>query len=179
MKRLTLHGAWLAVVLGGLVMPLTGVSQTNQTPVGGSSTGSVSAVAYRLPTPSGFQRLQYYYAAHANSPAPGTERGVFTLKADRTWSGDWRSKAVAKPTRLQLAAITPLQFDVFRRAAKYTNGAWRVSTPVTNFALTNLGSLSATTYQRICLSAERARLQKQVQQLDLKLQQLSTTGATQ
>lgn len=169
------RSVWLVIlgVLGGVAVTPVGFSQTNQVPIGGSPTGGVSAVANRLPTPSDFQRLQYYYAAAPNSPVPGSERKVFTLRPDRRWSGDWRSKVVAKPTRAQLAAITPVQFEVFRRAAAYTNGAWRVSTPVTNFTLATLGSLDATTYHRLRLSVERAQLQRQLQQLDQKLQQLA------
>jgi hypothetical protein len=131
----------------------------------------------RLPVLSDFQRLQYYYAAQPGSPAPGVEQRVFTLRADRTWSGDWRSKVVAKPTRRQLSAITPQQFDVYRRAAKYVNGAWRVTTASTNFPLASLSALDGVTYQKIRLSVERDQLQQRVQQLDQKLQQLTPVSA--
>ena len=109
---------------------------------------ATNSATFRLSSLSDFQRLQYYYAAQPNSPAPGTERGIFSLGADRKWSGEWNSQVVTRPTRQQLNAITPEQADLFRRAGKYVNGAWQIATSRTNIPLATL-SVNAESYARL------------------------------
>src|SRR5271169_4683968 len=137
-KCLTRNGqsskGWLifAIFAAASFLPRPAIAQTNLTQSGSAQT---NAPSYRLPAPTDFQRLQYYYAAYPNSPAPGTEHGIFTLGGDNTWSGNWNSSVVPQPTRAQLNAITPQQVDVFRRAAVFTNGTWQIVTSTTNVPL--------------------------------------------
>jgi hypothetical protein len=108
----------------------------------------------RLPTPTDFQRLQYYYALSENSPAPGSEQAIFTVGDDRSWNGDWNSSVVPKPSRAQLNAITPAQVDLFNRAGAYTNGAWRIVTSQTNVPLSAL-TITSSMYMQIRATAGR------------------------
>jgi hypothetical protein len=158
-------------VLGG--MAVNCVAQTNQL----STTRAGTVPALRKAGLADFQRLQYYYAAHPASPAPGTERGVFTLKADRTWSGDWNSKVVPKPTRAQLDAITAEQVDLFKRAARFHDGRWQVVTSEGNVPVAELATTKVD-YERLRVAAERDKLAKQVQQLDAVLRAPVTTSLT-
>lgn len=144
------------------VFPLRqNIAQTNLTQ---SGFGQTNAPNYWLPAPTDFQRLQYYYAAYQGSPAPGTEHGVFTLRADNTWSGDWNSNVVPMPTRAQLGAITSQQVDLFQRAAVFTNSTWQIITSLTNIPLRSL-NLSASSYAQIRAAAQYDKLVQQCQRL--------------
>src|SRR5437867_6130557 len=117
------------------LLAVAGFAQTNSTLF---ATMSTNALLARLSAPTDFQRLQYYYAAQRNSPPPGREHGIFTLRADRTWSGDWNSRVVSRPTRAQLSAIPAQQVDLFHRAGVFTNGACNIATSRTNIPLPTL-----------------------------------------
>lgn len=137
------------------------------------SVGSRSnvAAAVKLPAVTDFQRLQYYYAAHPASPPPGAERAVFTLTADRAWSGDWNSTRVPKPTREQLGAITPAPVELFRRAGQYLGGRWQIVTSRTNIPLSEL-KLTGAAYERLSLIIERDQALRRYQRLEQRLQAL-------
>ena len=184
MKKLSVIGCQSAVilgVLGAMVVHPVVFAQTNEVTAraGGLAatleeitTNAVTVSVAQLRPPSDFQRLQYYYAAHPASPAPGSEPGLFTIDANRQWTGDWTSTVVPAPTRAQLDAITAPQVDVLKRAAVYRDGAWRVATAKADVPLSEL-VLTPQTYAEISLLAERARLQKQLEQLDAQLNALT------
>jgi hypothetical protein len=137
------------------------MAQTNQT-----QSGSQTNFTFQLPAPTDFQRLQYYYAAYPSSPGPGAEHGIFTVGNNSSWNGDWNSTVVPAPTRTQLNAITPQQFDLFNRAGVFTNGAWEIATSVTNVTLSSLNP-TASSYAQIRAAAthdQQTRLCQQLQQ---------------
>jgi hypothetical protein len=142
-----------------------------------SAEGASTNLLVRLPAISDFQRLQYYYAAQPASPAPGTERGIFTLKPDRTWSGDWNSTAVPKPTTRQLQAVTAEQVDLFKRAAVYQDGVWQIATSRTNIPLAQL-TLTPELHARLTAIIERDVALKEYQQAEEKLTELSSSTVT-
>jgi hypothetical protein len=165
------------------------VGQTNRTSSAGaesslssgslivSNASSTASAAYRLPTPSDFQRLQYYYAASPKNPGPGSEHAIFTLKPDRTWSGDWNSKVVPKPTRKDLEAITPQQVDLFRQAGAFAAGGWQIATTETNIALSTL-SVTADSYPLLRAIIERDQALRKYQSLDQKVQTLKSASSS-
>lgn len=147
----------------------TGFAQTN---LAQSVSAPTNAPTYQLSAVSDFQRLQYYYAAQPNSPAPGTERSVFTLNADRKWSGVWNSKIVPKPTRQQLDAIKTEQVDLFRRAGKFVDGTWQIVTSRTNIPLSAL-SVDAESYARLRALADIAEAERKLEQAEQALEALN------
>jgi hypothetical protein len=149
------------------------LAQTNVSSAASATSNALATAKaqYRLPAPSDFQRLQFYYASQPDSPAPGTERGIWTLKEDRTWSGDWHSKLVARPTRAQLDAITPQQVDLFRRAATFRDGAWQIATSRTNIPLSQL-SVTASDYSALRVIIERDQAWQKYQQTEAAVQAL-------
>src|ERR1017187_2027198 len=142
-----------AISLAVLFLSRPAMAQTNLTQ---SGSGQTNAPAYHLRGPTDFQRLQYYYTAYTGSPAPGTEHGIFTLRPDHTWTGDWNSFVVPSAPRDQLDAITSQQVDGFRRAAVFTNATWQIVTSQTNISLSSL-KLSASSYGQIRAEADRAQ----------------------
>ena len=96
---------------------------------------------------------------------------MFTVGDDRVWTGTWNSRVVPKPTRAQLAAITPAQVDLFRRAGVYRTGAWQIATSRTNIPLAQL-TLTPASYQRLSLIIDRDQAQRRYQQLDQQIQAL-------
>jgi hypothetical protein len=143
--RLPLRGGVLALFLAVLFPALPATAQTNLSTSGSTLTNSFP---YRLPTPTDFQRLQYYYASYPSSPAPGAEHAIFTVGTGNTWNGSWSSSVVPAPSRSQLNAITAPQVDIFRRAAVFTNGTWQIVTPGTNTPLSSL-NLTPSSYMQI------------------------------
>jgi hypothetical protein len=135
----------LALLVVLFLPALTATAQTNLSTSGSTLTNSFP---YRLPAPTDFQRLQYYYAAYPSSPAPGVEHAIFSVGAGSTWNGSWSSSVVPAPSRSQLNAITAPQVDIFRRAAMFTNGTWQIVTPGTNTPLSSL-NLTPSSYMQI------------------------------
>jgi len=173
--NIQLHRCLSFVVLTVLlsVFPLrVGIAQTNLTQTGSTQTN----LSFALPAPTDFQRLQYYYASYQNSPAPGTEQGIFTVGSNRTWSGDWNSGVVPTPSRAQLNAITPAQVDLFNRAATYTNGMWQIVTSQTNLPLSALTVISSSTYMQIRITAARDKQLATCQRIQLQVSQQQTNS---
>jgi hypothetical protein len=117
------------------------VGQTNLTQSGGAGTNVPPALADTY-------RLEYYYAAWTNSPAPGTESNIFTVNTNGTWNGDWNSQLVPAPSRSQLNRITTQQLVLFLQAGAFENGMWQIITSTTNIPLVSL-KLTASTYTQI------------------------------
>jgi hypothetical protein len=150
------------------------LAQTNVSSAASATSNALATVKaqYRLLAPSDFQRLQFYYASQPDSPAPGTERGIWTLKEDRTWSGDWHSKLVARPTRAQLDAISAQQVDLFRRAGKFVDGSWQIVTSRTNIPLATL-SVDAESYAQLRALADIAEAERKLEQAEKALEALT------